>query len=210
MNFATIRTITRRYIMEATPHNWDNSTLNDCINSGLEMVQKEILKVDPESFLEWTRRDIAANESFYFLPEGLWMPNQVRLKDETTGKYAKLPWKPFDVAETWTGSTVWSRRGRYVALFPTPEKVIVAGLELIFVPTLVLAADGDIPPIPLGLHRAIPYLAKIIALGETYQNFDRDVAMVEKILGDVGTYYTSTQEPLQWRPDIKKALGYAG
>lgn len=211
MTRATIRTLLRRQIMEVTPQNWDDLELNDLINFGVHFVQKEVMKVDPEGFLEWVRRNITAGESFYAKPDGSWWPNQVRLLDPTSGKYTKLDFKPFDVAETWTENTVWSRRGNYLAIYPTPSITVVNGLELIHVPTLTLAADGDVPPVPIGLHLGIVYFSKMTALGETYQNYDRDVAMVSRIMGDLPQYYQTTGgENLKWRPDIVKPLGYAG
>jgi len=211
MNRGTINTLTRRQLMEESPQNWTDDILHDLENVAYHVVQKEIMKVDPEAFLEWVRRDIEAGKSDYPRPEGSWWPNQVRLKDETTGKYDRLHYKPFDVAETWTDDPVWSRRGVYVFIFPEPTATISAGLELINVPTLTLAVDTDIPKIPLGLHMAIVYLTKILALGETYQNYDRDVAMVEKIMGDIGTYYSQDGgEGWKLTPDIIKPFGYAG
>jgi hypothetical protein len=197
--------------MEEIPQNWSDVILDDIINSAYHIAQKELMKVDPESFLEWVRRDVEPNESFYARPEGSWWPNQVRMLEAASGKYVRLDWKPFDEAEDWTGEYVWSRRGIYVCIFPEPPSLITNGLELIHVPTMTLTADTDIPKIPLGLHLAIVYLTKIIALGETYQNFSRDVEMVEKVMGDISTYYlTAGGQPIRWRPDIVKAIGYAG
>lgn len=212
MTRATILTLLRRQLMEETPRNWDDAVLHDLINQGYHFAQKEIMKVDPEAFLEFVQRDLTVGVSYYARPDGDWFPNQVRVKDSTTGKYSPITWKPFDLAEEWTGeSYVWARRGAYICIFPAPSTTIAAGLELIHVPTLTLAVDTDVPKIPLGIHLAIVYLAKVTALGETYQNYDRDVVMIEKILGDIGSYYSPTGgQPLSWRPQVVKPVGYAG
>lgn len=211
MTLATILTLLRRQLREVTPENWTDDVLKDIINVALAGIQNEILALDPEAFLEFVRRNIEADESYYARPDGSWWPNQVRLKDATTGVYSKLEFKPFDIAETWTGKTVWSRRGRYVCIFPAPEAAITAGLELINVPTLTLTADTDVPPVPIGIHMAIVYLSKLHALGETYQDASKDEAMVAKILGVLSKMYSTTGgENLSWRPNVKKALGYAG
>ncbi len=215
MTRGTIRTLLRRQLGEVVAQNWDDPTLNDLANVAYHITQKEIMKLDPEAFLEWVRRDIEADKEDYPRPEGSWWPNQVRLKNTSTGLYTRLKFKPFDEAETWTTSNltgnVWSRRGIYVFIFPVPTVAVTAGLELIHVPTLTLAVDADVPKVPLGLHMALVYLAKIVALGETYQNYDKDVAMVEKILWDLGSYYSVTGgESLTFQPDIIKAIGYAG
>jgi hypothetical protein len=218
MTKATILELTRRQLMEETPQNWTDVILDDIINAAYHIAQKEIMKIDPEAFLEWIRRDLISGESYYARPEGSWWPNQVRVKDPSSGKYTRLTFKPFDIAEEWSDTPsydpngfVWARRGIYVCIFPTPAATVTAGLELIHVPTLTLTVDSDVPKIPLGLHLGIVYISKIIALGETYQNFDRDVAMVQRIMGDLSSYYSSTGgENLKWRPDLVKPLGYGG
>jgi len=213
VNRLSIRVHARHLLQEDIAQNWTDAFLDELINHAYHITQKEVMKVDPEAFLEWVRRNLTAGESFYARPEGDWWPNQVRVKDPDTGKYSKIDFKPFDEAENVGTSSgmVWARCGIYICVFPEPTTTIVNGLELIHVPTLTLAVDLDIPKIPLGLHLAIPYLVKIIALGETYQNYNRDVAMVQRIMGDMGTYFSTTGgENLKWRPDTVKPVGYAG
>ena len=176
-------------------------------------MQKEVMKIDPEAFLEWDQRDITANESYYSRPTGSWWPNQVRLKNTATGKYERLKWKPFDEAETWSsgGDSVWSRRGNYIAIFPTPGVAIASGIEMIFVPTLTMAADTDIPAVPISTHIAISLIAKITALGETYQGIEKDIVLLDRLIGDLPFYYsTNGGENMTFQPDIVKPYGYAG
>jgi len=223
---STIRTLLRRQIMEVTVSQWSDAVLNDLINVAYHVSQKEIMKVDPEAFLEWVRRDLTvADGSFYPRPEGSWWPNQVRMKNQGSSRYEMLQFKPFDEAETWgidssgkpTGDAadpaghVWARRGNYVCIFPAPTATITAGLELIHVPTLILAVDTDIPAVPLGVHIAIVYIAKVLALGETYQNFERDLGTIERILGDLSAYYAPTGgQHYTFQPSVIKPIGYAG
>jgi len=211
MTKLSIRTMLRRVIMEVTPQNWPDAVLDDLINVAYHSTQKEVMKVDPEAFLEWVRRDIVLNKSDYPKPEGSWWPNQVRLKNSTTGKYDRLVFKPFDEAETWTDGNVWSRRGNYIWIFPTPSANLTDGIEMIHVPTLTLAADTDIPVVPLGLHMAIVYVSKILALGETYQGVDKDRTLIADLMGDLSMYYWKTGgEGYTFQPDIIKPFGYQG
>lgn len=172
---------------------FSDTRLNTYLSEGLHLVQKEVMKVAPEAFVSWYTQDITANNEFYAAPAGFWYELRVEVLDTTDNKYKKIGKLPLDFFETRTSSaaTVYTRKGRWILLNPTPAAAINDGLRLIFVPTLGMSADTDTPDLHPGLHMAMVLWAKKIATGEddeTNEATDRDLAA---LLADIPMYYLS-------------------
>lgn len=190
-----MRTLLRRRLNETSADLWQDADLNDLLNAGAHRTEKEVLKVDPLAFIYIDQLDIAANQVFYAKPQGFWYEMEVGYKDsaDVTG-YRELVKRPYWVARASAsgGEVVYAHLGRFFALYPKPSVSVAAGLQLLYVPTLSMAADSDVLDIHLALHMAVVVEAQLLALGETGDS--RKELREEKadLVADIPLYYQSS------------------
>lgn len=191
-----MRTLLRRRINEVTADNWTDGDLNDVLNLGLHKVQQRISMVDPEAIVHIARAPIVLNEEFVAKPQGFWYEKDVRLLDVSTGKYVSV--QPLDyylAKDVSTGDTVYSHVGRHFALHPIPDASVSAGLEILFVPTLDMAADTDVPDVNLGLHETVVKAAQLLLMPETGEPYKDLKEALEADLLEIPLHYRTTAGP---------------
>ena len=69
-------------------------------------------------------------------------------------------------------------------------------------PIITMAADSDVPDIPIPLHIAIVLWAKRIAIGETSEAAAPVREALQDVLSDLGLYYRDTTRGKPLVPDI--------
>ena len=202
MNRGTMRALLRRRLNETTPDLWQDTELNDLLNSGLHLVEKEVLKVDPLAFIHWSDEDIAKTINFYAKPQGFWHEMEVGYKSSSHAiGYKRLEKQDYNVARERTGGdTVYCHVGRYLGIFPTPGADVTDGLRLLWTPSLTMATDADVPDLHFALHMAVVLMSQKYALGETSDDQARVKVELSELLGDISMYYlgSATENERLW------------
>lgn len=201
-----MRTRLRRRFLEDTEDRYSDTVLNDLLNLGLIEMQKEIMKVDPEAFSKTSRASIVADQELYAFPSGIWYERELRIL--TDGEYERIDRVNMqDRRDVTTGSTQrYFRYDRsYFGLSPIPETAVTNGLELVWVHTLAMSADGDEPAIHPGLHMGIVYFAEILGAPEAGDQVEGTLKELARVLSGIPQYYIqSGSTPQQVRVDLDK------
>lgn len=172
----TLRTHLRRRLQEPTASNWSDATLNDYLNIGYQVAQEEVEVIDPERFLYVDTANVVKDQAFYAMPSNSKAPRRLRYKSSSGGDLMDIPERklsdllPVDFQTTrgrTDSSPVWARHGRYILIDPAPSQNVTDGLELTYVPALVMSSDADVPEVDLNLQYAIVLVAHLIALADT-------------------------------------------
>lgn len=194
MTRGTIRTVLRRNIKDPeTGGEFSNAELNDIINLGYSLVQKEVRKFYPEAHLTWDYINTEVGENWYPLPPTFSVTHVGYKASATDTVWTVLgPPKAYrDLAGlVTTGSTTYyTRRGQWIGIFPAPTEAVTDGIEIVHNSIHSMSADGETPRVKVPLHLAILYWAKLIALGETDANAGETRQRLDEILGDIASWY---------------------
>ena len=211
---AQMREITRRRLLEQSADRWDDADLNSLLNMALNRVQLGLMRIDPDRFIYKSTAPVVANDEYVELPSGFWNVKRVRFKSEAAGDWKRI--KPSTMkllTERLEGGTADPSDTHYVVLSkwilltPTPSVSVNPGLELLWVPTLTMAADADVPDIPLLSHMAVVVQTHIYALPEvgTTQR-DELVAEYRDIMNDLILAWNQggLDEGRVLQPDIRR------
>lgn len=170
-----MRSLLRRRLQEVSEDQWTDQQLNDLLNLGLYEVQKYIIRINPDYNLSYYQANVVADQDLYDLPASLIRLDEVQLKD-SSGNYYTITKTDAKIATRMIESnplqqntqTNFFLRGRYLGLSPVPTSSVTGGLRLWGVFTLTMAANEDVPKIPLNVHLAPVLYAHYLALaGET-------------------------------------------
>jgi hypothetical protein len=163
VNRAAARTILRRRLNDDAEDEYEDPELNEMINQGLALVQKEVLKVRPQAFTEWTTRNITANQNRYPLPVGTIKVLYVGTRSASSGEFGKLDRKDFNVLiNAYQGVRAYAHQGREILVAPTPSEAVTDGMRLITIPTIELG-DDDSTTEDKGLPRPLDMAAVVWA-----------------------------------------------
>lgn len=203
MNRAALRNDLRRRLQEEVPDRWTDVQLDSKLNQGLVETQKEIMKVDPEAFSYIDRADVVAGQEYYEWPDGMWYDRELGFLG-SDGRYVAMERINFnernDAAHTLSSVGRYARfdRERFV-LCPVPTTSVVNGLEIVWVPTLTMASDNDVPVIHLGLHVAIVAFAEILALADVGDTSEETLKDLARMINSIPQYYIqSASTPARW------------
>jgi hypothetical protein len=180
-----MRDMLRSQLQEDTAAIWTDAKLNNYLNLGLQFMQTAVLAHNPEAFLEIDRTDYYENDDGLVpKPLGCIRIKDVKVKYDGDSAYVFAVKKRNDeiegYIEAYTSSTmedepIWSNYGNWIRIWPEADADSTDGVELVFVPTLTMGADTDVPHLALHLHEGVVYRAKEIALGGPPDKFDIDL-----------------------------------
>lgn len=207
MIWSGLRTrLARRFLEDGGADRYPTATLNELLTLGQIEMQKEIMKVDPEAFSKTSRASIVANQELYAFPTGIWYERELRIL--TDGEYERIDRVNMqDRRDVTTGSTQrYYRYDRnYFGLSPIPESAVTNGLEIVWVYTLAMGADGEQPLIHPGLHMGIVYFAEILGAPEAGDQVEGTLKELARVLAGIPQYYIqSASTPPQMRVDLDK------
>lgn len=219
MNRGALRTELRRRLQEETEDQWSDSDLNQKLNvSGLQKLQAAILAVDPEAFVSIYRTNVVSAASdpellrIYPWPDGTLYELEVAFKGSSDTRYRKLDRCDLREAKRnetqyQSGSTLkWARHGsKHFILTPPPTEAITNGLQVKVVEALTMAADEDVPDVPLILHDAIVQFAQIACLAETGEPslaVKEDLAATLKLIPSY--YQRAGSDPYVLKPQLSR------
>lgn len=208
MNRSTMRSVLRRRVMEAAPgENWTDANLNEILNDALVQAQKEVMALVPDAFVHIARQNLVAAQEFYAQPAGIWYELHVQTLNASTGRYDDIEQRDYSVGRTKTSADseiTYSILGRHFAIHPIPVAAVTDGLQTIFVPTLSMSDDADVPEIHLGLHMLIVLWAHRMLVGETGEQ----VAEIKDLIGEyraaIPSYYRRSGRPEMMQPTSVK------
>jgi hypothetical protein len=202
-----MRTKLRRRLQEETADRWQDTDLNTILNLALVEMEKEVMKVDPEAFSYIDRADIVKDQEFYEFPAGCWYEREIRILG-SDGKYTRMERINFaERADRTTGDdAVYARFSRqYFVLSPIPNAAKVNGLEAVWVPTLTMAEDTDVPVLHLGLHEGVVMFGEVIANGDTGDSSEDTLKELARVINSIPQYYLiSAGTPSRWTVDVSK------
>ncbi len=202
-----MRSLLRRRINEVSADNWADADLDDILNFGLHKVQQRIMAVDPEAFIYKARTPVVANEEFIDKPVGMWYEKSVRLLNTASNLYETIEPMDYDLAVLHEDDSerVYSHLGRFFALHPIPTTSVAAGFEILYIPTLDMAADSDVPDVKVPLHECIVKAAQLVLMPETGEPYKDLKESLENDLNEIPLYYrvSAGRAPLL-RPDVDK------
>jgi hypothetical protein len=211
VNRGALRDELRRRLQEAD--------LNQKLNvSGLQKLQAAILAVDPEAFVSIYRTNVVDASSdvellrIYPWPDGTLYELEVAFKGSSDTRYRKLDRCDLREAKRnetqfQSGSTLrWARHGsKHFILTPPPTEAITNGLQVKVVEALTMAADADVPDVPLILHDAIVMFAQIACLAETGEPslaVKEDLSAVLKLIPSY--YQRAGSDPYVLKPQVSR------
>lgn len=206
---STMRTLLRRRLQDSSGANWSDVELNDLLDEGMRLVQKEVMKFVPDAFMHIYQAPVTSVDEFYPLPDGFWMELLVRLKGSATATdYTTLERGNYDRDRENAASTTpaYDIRGRFIVFMPRPNFNANPGYEIQFVPTLSLPSDTLAPEIHQGLHLAIVIHAQLIALGETLESPTSAAEQLKRLLDDIPLFYQRGGEAQTLRLDARQAV----
>jgi hypothetical protein len=210
---AELRAMLRRQLQEDTASQWTDATLNGYLNLGLQFMETSVLQHDMEAFIQVDRTDVlVADEGLVPKPVGHIRTIDVKIKYANDSAYTFATFRRNDqiedLVEASTSSTVesepyWSTYGQWIRYWPLPTATSTDGLELIYVPTLTMGADSDVPLLNTHLHEGIVYRAKAIALGDTDEESDPTVLealdkRLSVVISRIPLYYATDGPPPQF------------
>jgi hypothetical protein len=203
-----MRDILRRRVMESSPgENWDDPALNQALNDGLVKAQEEVMEIVPDAFVHIVQQDLVAAQEFYARPSGIWYELFVQRLDSTSSRYVDIEERDYALGRIKTDAdseVTYSILGRHFAIHPIPPTTIVNGLQTIFVPTLSMSDDGDVPELHLGLHMLIVLWAHRILVGETGEQVGEIKDLMTEYRASVPRYYKRSGRPEFIRPNTVK------
>lgn len=196
MNRGFMRRVLRRRLQDTVGQgivsegNWTDSDLNEMLNQGLLQAQKAVMRVNPLAFMGIDRQNLEAGKEFYEKPDGMWALRQLRRLDSTTGKYVDIEREDYYDATRRSPSdtrVTFADFGGHVAITPIPTAQVIAGLEWLFVPSLTVSQDTDVPRLHAGLHMLPVYWSQRMLLGESGELQEARVELNELIQGELGS-----------------------
>lgn len=172
MTLARMRAILRRRLQETKPDNWTDSELSEILNEAYVWVQLQFYQSNPDGLMHIDYTTIESGKSFYPFTRGMVSVKEMGYIDTTdpTGYRDLGPSREFWLNRRETARIVdeisWSNMGRHFALFPKPPATIANAIRKIWIGTLTLANENDVPEIPFN-HLSIVAKAQIMAYAET-------------------------------------------
>ena len=126
----------------------------------------------------------------------------------TTTAYKRMDYKTYDeiregevrsargsgvlIEEVVTYADIYAVAGKHYYLGWTPEANITDGLQTAYVQMITVAADADVPELPLYLHRAAVISACMAATLETPEDDTKLSRARRLIVNKIALYYTKT------------------
>lgn len=191
-----LRTMLKRRLQDTANAQWSDAVLNDYLNFGYQYMEKRILEVDPMAFIYTDTASLTNAVPDYPMPANSMWEVGVYIKgaggDYAWLDYIELPWIQAGGSANWDSNPFtsgYSRKGRYLVIYPTPTSTIATGLKLEYVPWLTMGSDTDVPELDVGLHEGIVYRAEEIALGDTAQEAVKAREDLSQMVTDISRYY---------------------
>jgi hypothetical protein len=158
-------------MQEDIPDNWTNSELDEYINEAYVWVQLQFAQSNPDGLVHVDYTTLEVGKSFYPWARGFISVKEMGYLDTTDPLgYRDLgPPRDFWVNRrqpTEGDEITWSSLGRHFAIFPVPPATVANGIRKIWMGTLTLANDNDVPEIPFN-HTSIAVQAQIMFYNET-------------------------------------------
>lgn len=187
MTRSTMRALLRRQVQEATADQWSDVDLNEALNVGLLMAEKEILKIDKLAFAYMYAIDLVGAKDNYPLPTAFMFEHSVEML--VSGQYKRIPRLDYIDRENHSGSDYrYSILGRYLFLKPAPTSSVTSGMRLLFCPVLTMAEDTDTPEVDDSLHVAIVAAAKILLMEDTAESAESARRRLAESVADLPLY----------------------
>jgi hypothetical protein len=203
-----MREVLRRRVMEAAPgENWVDTDLNEILNDALVQAQKDVMVLVPDAFVNIAQQNLTASLEFYARPAGIWYELFVQVLNATTGRYEDIEQRDYVDGRQKVSSdstTTYALLGRHFAIHPIPSATVVNGLQTIFVPTLSMSDDADVPELHLGLHMLVVLWAHRMLVGETGEQVGEIKDLIDEYRAAIPTYYRRSGAPEVIRPTTIK------
>lgn len=210
MQRSAIRTLVRKHLQEPAAANWADADLNTLIDLAVALVAKAIRKVLPDAFVSTSTANIVSGTNWYNFPAGCRAIKRVGLL--SSGVYGRIERKSQDIAESWTGDTVYCVRGQQIGLFPTPTANLALGIQYEYAPTLSLTQDTDEPVFAAELHLAVVLWATLLAKGESPEDDTKEARQLQQLLADIPEDYGAMNHdsPETLTVDVDRLAGRGG
>lgn len=197
MNRAALREELATILKEPTGGDyWTPAQLNRYLNLGLAFLQKKVLLVHPIAFIYEDSFGLTQNVDLYPVPSGCitvlrLSANGKRLRRQPEAVVAR----DNDLAAGGTGVKYpyqYGPIGRYLRVGSgKPNETIPSAMRIMYVPTLTMGADADVPDIEENLQMGIVYKAAIFALSGTSEKDQIGLmnVLLSQVIEDIDTYY---------------------
>ena len=203
MNRATIHTLVRKRINEATADQWSDADVNSAINVGYQQMEMVILESDPDAFIKVDRAALVVTQHEYAKPASLIHEIDVSILDSVSGDYDVIKMGNYHDVRGRGSSEVqqYAHYGRYIFLGPAPDAALAAGLQIVYVPALVLSVAASVPQLAQAYHTAIVISAAITLIGETADGIDKMMKERDYAYGRLRVQYRKTTAPSHFQID---------
>jgi hypothetical protein len=214
VDWGAIRTLLRRQLNEVTAQAWADADLDVYIQIALGIIQKEIIKYDPEAFTATELHNLVASTTDYTLtvtPDANLGVIMVERANDSTLTYKRQDRRDLNIVRDilYKGATsssvdgIWALSGQStLVVAPAPDAALTSGIRVTYKSVLTQGGDSAVPPLPGPTHWGIVLIAKLTALGETRDDTTQTSARLAEVLGDLGLYYARYDgENPQMRPD---------
>lgn len=171
MTLARIRAILRRRCQELIADNWTDADLDELINEAYVWVQLQFAQANPDGLIHIDYTTIEVGRSFYPWPRGFISSKEMGYLDTSNAQFGYRDLGP--PRDFWLNRLVpstqelsWSNLGRHFAIFPLPPATIPNAIQKIWMGTLGMESDNQVPEIPFN-HLSIVARAQMMIYGET-------------------------------------------
>jgi len=188
---STIHTLVRKRLNEASADQWSDADVNTGVDVGYQHVENIILQSDPDAFIKVDRADLVNAQHEYAKPASLINALELSVLDSSTSKYDVIEKASYhDVRDRVASEDYqWAHYGRYFYLGPAPDAALTSGLQVKYVPALVLSLDTSVPQISQNYHMAIVLSAVIVLVGETADGVEKFITEREYLFGQLRMTY---------------------
>lgn len=171
MTLARLRAVLRRRLQEQLADNWTDSELDELINEAYVWVQLQFYQSNPDGLIHIDYTTLEVDKSFYPWARGFISVKEMGYLDSSD----PLGYRDLGASrEFWLtrrqqsipDEISWSNLGRHFSISPVPTETISNAIRKIWVGTLTLANDNDVPELPFN-HMSIAVKAQVMAYAET-------------------------------------------
>jgi len=188
----------RGWLQEEVADDWDDTALNRYINLGIRDTQKVIVALEPEGVKKTYTAHIVipatGKDAIYSYPAGAWAVIEIAMSSDGTN--FGDPLRRLSLARARQGDVgfvPWD--SKRFALFPPPSAAVTGGLRAIVVPTLTVAEDTDVIPLPLSLDTLTLKHAERLALKDSGEATDKLEAEIQAEIQGVPRFFLTSTVP---------------
>lgn len=212
MQLIDIREMLSGWLQDSLNVQWTTIRMNRIINLALRETEKHILSHDPEAFkctyTAATTVPSAGRDNLYAYPAGTFAVHEIALSSDGIN-YVPLSRRSLRHCREAQQSGMSSLgfipyTASHFILYPPRTTAVTAGIRIIVAPTLVMSADNDDLPLPLGFETMMMKQAQIFCLFDVGEPTDKLTAELNDMKKETPRFFLTATEPAFLEPVVDR------